>query len=69
MENNKNNKQVKTNPNGFYERITDSKGLDIDGILTEEESNYIFDIFNEIVNPDLNNNDNINFNGKTFCLL
>lgn len=39
-----------------------------DGILTEEESNYIFDIFNEIVNPDFNNDDNIDFKGKTFCL-
>lgn len=39
-----------------------------DGILTEEESNYIFNIFNEIVNPDFNNDDNIDFNGKTFCL-
>lgn len=39
-----------------------------DGILTEEESNYIFDIFNEIVNPDFNNDDNIDFNGKAFCL-
>lgn len=40
----------------------------LDGILTEEESNYIFDIFNEIVNPDFNNDDNIDFNGKAFCL-
>lgn len=39
-----------------------------DGILTEEESNYIFDIFNEIVNPDFNNDENIEFDGKTFCL-
>lgn len=39
-----------------------------DGILTEEESNYIFDIFNEIVNPDFNDYENIDFNGKTFCL-
>lgn len=37
-------------------------------MLTEEESNYIFDIFNEIVNLDFNNDDNIDFNGKTFCL-
>ena len=43
MENNKNNKQVKTNPNGFYERITDSKGLDIDGILTEEEKEKLLE--------------------------
>ena len=39
-----------------------------DGILTEEESNYIFDIFNEIVNPDFSDDENIDFNGKTFCL-
>ena len=39
-----------------------------DGILTEEESNYIFDTFNEIVNPDFNDYENIDFNGKTFCL-
>lgn len=39
-----------------------------EGILTEEESNYIFDIFNEIVNPDFNDYENIDFNGKTFCL-
>lgn len=39
-----------------------------DGILTEEESNYIFDTFNEIVNPDFNDDENIDFNGKTFCL-
>lgn len=39
-----------------------------DGILTEEESNYIFDIFNEIVNPDFNNDENIEFDGKTVCL-
>lgn len=39
-----------------------------DGILTEEESNYIFDIFNEIVNPDFNNDEDIEFDGKTFCL-
>lgn len=43
MENNKNNKQVKTNPNGFYERIADSKGLDIDGILTEEEKKKLLE--------------------------
>ena len=39
-----------------------------DGILTEEESNYIFDTFNEMVNPDFNDDENIDFNGKTFCL-
>lgn len=39
-----------------------------DGILTEEESNYIFDTFNEIVNPDFNDDENTDFNGKTFCL-
>lgn len=39
-----------------------------DGILTEEESNYIFSVFNEIVHPDLNNDGNIDFKGKTFCL-
>lgn len=39
-----------------------------DGILTEEESNYIFDIFNEIVNPDFDDDNNIDFNGRTFCL-
>ena len=39
-----------------------------DGILTEEESNYIFDAFNEIVNPDFSDDENIDFNGKTFCL-
>lgn len=39
-----------------------------DGILTEEESNYIFDTFNEIVNPDFSDDENIDFNGKTFCI-
>ena len=39
-----------------------------DGVLTEEESNYIFDTFNEMVNPDFNDDENIDFNGKTFCL-
>ena len=39
-----------------------------DGILTEEESNYILSIFNEIVHPDFNNGENIDFDGKTFCL-
>lgn len=39
-----------------------------DGVLTAEESNYILSIFNEIVHPDFNNDENIDFNGKTFCL-
>ena len=39
-----------------------------DGILTEEESNYILSVFNEIVHPDFNNDRNIDFEGKTFCL-
>ena len=39
-----------------------------DEILTEEESNYIFRIFNEIIHPDFDNGENIDFNGKTFCL-
>lgn len=44
-----------------------SKVLD-DGILTEEESDYILSVFNEIVHPNFNNSENIDFNGKTFCL-
>lgn len=39
-----------------------------DRILTEEESNYILGIFNEIVHPEFNNDENIDFDGKTFCL-
>lgn len=39
-----------------------------DRVLTEDESKYILGIFNEIVHPDLNNDENIDFNGKTFCL-
>lgn len=39
-----------------------------DGVLTEEESNYILSVFNEIVHPDFNNDGNIDFEGKTFCL-
>lgn len=39
-----------------------------DEILTEKESNYILNVFNEIVNPDFNSEENIDFNGKTFCL-
>ncbi|MDO4996414.1 MAG: hypothetical protein Q4E69_04480 [Bacilli bacterium] len=42
MENNKTDKKMKTNPNGFYERITDSRGLDIDGLLTAEEKEKLF---------------------------
>lgn len=39
-----------------------------DGVLTEEESNYILSVFNEIVNPNFYNDLNIDFEGKTFCL-
>lgn len=39
-----------------------------DGVLTEEESNYILSVFKEIVHPDFNNDDNIDLNGKTICL-
>ena len=39
-----------------------------DRILTEEESNYILGIFNEILHPEFNNDENIDFDGKTFCL-
>ena len=39
-----------------------------DRILTEEESNYILGIFNEIVHPEFNNDENIDFDRKTFCL-
>lgn len=39
-----------------------------DGVLTTEESNYIFSIFNEIVYLDFNNDESIEFDGKTFCL-
>lgn len=39
-----------------------------DGVLTEEESNYILRVFNEIVHPDFNNDGNIDFEGRTFCL-
>lgn len=39
-----------------------------DGVLTEEESNYILSVFNEIVHPDFSNDGNIDFEGKTFCL-
>ena len=39
-----------------------------DRILTEEESNYILGIFNEILHPEFNNDENKDFDGKTFCL-
>ena len=39
-----------------------------DGILTVEESNYLLGIFEDIVNPQLSNDEDIDFNGKTFCL-
>ena len=39
-----------------------------DGVLSKEESNYILSVFNEIVHPDFNNDENIDFDGKTFCL-
>lgn len=39
-----------------------------DGKLIEKESKYIFDIFNEIVHPNINNDKDIDFEGKTFCL-
>ena len=39
-----------------------------DRILTEEESNYILGIFNEILHPEFNNDENIDCDGKTFCL-
>ncbi len=39
-----------------------------DEVLTEEESDYILSVFNEIVHPDFNNDGNIDFEGKTFCL-
>lgn len=39
-----------------------------DEVLTSEESNYILSIFNEIIHPDFNNDENIDFEGKTFCL-
>ena len=39
-----------------------------DGKLTEKESKYIFNIFNEIVHPNINNDKDIDFEGKTFCL-
>lgn len=39
-----------------------------DGVLTEEESNYILSVFNEIVHPDFNIDEKIDFDGKTFCL-
>lgn len=39
-----------------------------DEVLTEEESNYILSVFNEIVHLDFNNDENLDFEGKTFCL-
>ena len=39
-----------------------------DKVLSSEESNYLLGIFEDIVNPQLDNEENINFNGKTFCL-
>lgn len=39
-----------------------------DGILTEEESTYIFNVFNEIIYPNFDNDENIDFRDKTFCL-
>ena len=37
-----------------------------DGVLSEEESNYILSVFNEIVHPDFNNDENIDFDKKYF---
>lgn len=39
-----------------------------DEILTQEECDYILGIFESIVNPQLGNEKNIDFEGKTFCL-
>ena len=39
-----------------------------DKVLTEEESKYILSVFYEIVYPDFNNDGDIDFVGKTFCL-
>lgn len=39
-----------------------------DGILTQEESKYILETFENIVNPKSDGDDNIDFAGKTFCL-
>lgn len=39
-----------------------------DKILTQEESIYILEIFENIINPKLDNDDDIDFEGKTFCL-
>lgn len=39
-----------------------------DEVLTKEESNYMLEIFEEIVNPKLESESDIDFKGKTFCL-
>lgn len=39
-----------------------------DGVLSSEESDYLLKIFEDIVNPQLDNEEDINFKGKTFCL-
>lgn len=39
-----------------------------DEILTEEECKYLFEIFEDIVNPQLSDEKEIDFIGKTFCL-
>ncbi|MDO5556891.1 MAG: exonuclease domain-containing protein [Clostridia bacterium] len=44
-----------------------NKVLD-DGILTEEEGKYLIEIFDDIINPKSNDDEKIDFNGKTFCL-
>lgn len=39
-----------------------------DGILTQEESNYILEVFESIINPQRDDENDIDFRGKTFCL-
>ena len=39
-----------------------------DGILTQEEGNYILEVFESIINPQSNNENDMDFKGKTFCL-
>ena len=39
-----------------------------DGILTQEESNYILEVFESIINPQRDDENDIDFSGKTFCL-
>lgn len=39
-----------------------------DGVLSSEESDYLLKMFEDIVNPQLDNEEDINFKGKTFCL-